>query len=496
MIERSHGFTRHYSRMPEAPAEVRVSVQRLSELAQLARKDAEMTVDEVAAAIHSDRSVVSRVNSGGWLTEGLSKETLTAMFNAMHAADETVAEAERLYDEVATWKRQARRASRQATDLSPVRQLVRFGWAASQPPSRPYASIDRIALSVFADGRVEGTIERVEPASRRGALWNCAGYITHRSLHITFWPSDAQVDDRPQSDSIGQVAIQRQPSRKQPWQGFLTKLEHREGKKPRLSQFKYALSPSEDRSLIHAASSVAVIDFDNTLADGWILGPWLDVLAEAGIGHAAEASRRLERAIAEYAEPDSFGHDRLATEAAEIYAYAVAGVQTEEVTRHAAAFVADYVSEKHGRIFRHSRSLLDGLCDRGLRPILVSGAPREVVDHLMLELDVRSSFPLLLERENGRFTGQIEFNHGLSSGKYEACQLLEARECELLVAIGDSEGDRPMWQRAACSIQVGSSEPPVEITIPGVDLRQPLDDDFWARIPRASWTDDVWAADR
>jgi len=485
----------HDSGVTPQATDYQAQLDELSALAVSTRKAAGLTVSQVAKSVSYHRAAVSRLNTGKWVEAGLARSTMKTIFEAMKASDETIARALILYDEIkaATARGSSRRPSAAPSDRGP--QLIeRWGCAPPRPPHRMYASLDRLVLRVRADGQAEGTIERLEPLSQRRARWTCRGYGTNRSLHLTFWPAPS-VDGAPQSDSIGHISVQRHQSATGPWFGHVSKLERREGRKPRLNSYEYWMSTGSDPRLIHVVSSVAVVDFDNTLARGWILGPWLERLAAEGIGASAEAIDGLRRRFAEYEAKASYGHDRLASDVASIYARALEGVRVTDVEAHAGPFVADYTSDRRGHLFSSSRALLDGLKKRGLRPVLITGAPKEVVDELGRELGILTTYSLVLRASHGVFTGEIAFNHGLASMKDTACQQLEDADSSLMVAVGDSEGDRPMWRRATTAIQIGGTDKQSDIDIADVDLSEPLSETFWAQIPTASWLDAVAGAD-
>jgi HAD superfamily phosphoserine phosphatase-like hydrolase len=239
--------------------------------------------------------------------------------------------------------------------------------------------------------------------------------------------------------------------------------------------------------LVSAASSVAVLDFDNTLARGWILGPWMQCLAENAIGDMGAGIERLLKLFADYSARPGFGHDRLAMEAGQIYADSMANVAARNVEPLAAPFVSDYLGPR-GQLFEHARSLISGLRERGLRPVMITGAPGEVTEALMRELEIERCFPLLLEIDDGVFTGTVVSNRGIAHEKAAACRwLIDEQECEIIVAIGDSEGDRPMWRLAEVSIRVGGPPDTNDVIISGVELSTALNQTFWDQIPKASW---------
>jgi HAD superfamily phosphoserine phosphatase-like hydrolase len=236
---------------------------------------------------------------------------------------------------------------------------------------------------------------------------------------------------------------------------------------------------------------VALLDFDNTLARGWILGPWLQELGSAGIGRAAEGYEELAGLFAEYRVRPGFGHDRLATEAARIYATSLTGVSVHDVKPLAEPFAVDYLG-RDGPLFPSSRALLSGLRERGHRTILVTGAPSELAEPLMRELGFERSFALVLEIEGGIYTGAIVANSGLSSAKAKVCEhLAESEESEVVVAVGDSEGDRPLWRHARVAIRVGATGDDAELNVSALNLEEPLDAGFWEMIPTASWLSEL-----
>jgi phosphoserine phosphatase len=377
----------------------------------------------------------------------------------------------------------------------PVR-LIRYGRARADQPGRAYPSLDRLDLELWPDGQVEGLIERIEPEGRRGALWSCAGRQVLDTFLLTFWPLKSDDGEAAQSNSAGQILVQREISLRRPWLGKFVKLERRQSKPPVLQEYDYWLSPATDRGLVSSVSTVAVLDFDNTMARGWILRPWMDCLAENGVGDARAGVGRLEQLLNDYSSRPSFGHDRLATKAGEIYAESMRGVAARDVQRLAEPFVSDYLGPR-GQLFASTREMIGGFRERGLRPVLITGAPGEVTEALTKELEIEHCFPLRLNLTNGVFTGSVASNHGVSGAKATACQwLVDEQECEVAVAVGDSAGDQPLWRHARVSIRVGGPIGASDVTMSGIDMNAALDDRFWQQIPRASWLDFVEVSTR
>lgn len=465
------GTVHYFSRMAENPPAAQSAVDALSALAREARGTT--PIKTIASKADVSQTAVSRLCSGKWQKEGLSKPTLERILRVMDCADETLERAGDLYDEAKAERHEP-----------PAPTTVRYGLTPAEQEGRLYASIDRIAYEERVDGYVAGTIERIEPTGQRGNRWECAGRISHGELHLTFWPSSKRGS---QASSTGHLAVIRDQNSKRPWAGFYIKLSGHPGNNPRLLTYEFITVPGHDDRLTNASSSVVVLDFDNTLAHGWIMRPWVGLLASRGVGNARAARDELEQLFADYETGRTMSHDRLADRAAELYADALSGVLVRQVEELAETFVSDYLEDTN-TLFRYSRELVKGLRSRGLRPVLVTGAPAEVAKPLIRALNIERSFATVLHIADERFTGSVRSNRGVSRAKQAACDhLIRKQECDIIVAIGDSEGDRPMWDAAETSIRIGGDPDARDVTISGLELTQPLSDEFWSRISAASW---------
>jgi phosphoserine phosphatase/transcriptional regulator with XRE-family HTH domain len=473
------------SSMAHEPADdIQDAVSELAEIARNAIADTGLTRGELAKKANLSSSSISRLTTGKWVSQGMSQSALLAILQAIDTPTDAVGRAVAIYAQVSKWRRSIPRRLDEPGPASSSRQrIVRYGVAPAQQDGRPYASIDRVTLEQSPEGELTGKIERIEPATQRGATWGIVGRSSPGALHFAFWPlvSDG---DKSQASSTGHIAVLRAPSTATPWQGFVTKLE--QGKPPSLNSYPFGMMSAQNRRLTDGAGTVAVLDYDNTLARGWIIAPWLEHLAAHDIGATRDGAASLRQLFAEHKVQATRDHDLLATRAAAIYAQALKGVSVAALERLAEDFIDEYLEDDY--LYASSRDLVAGLRDRGLRPVLVTGAPAELIRPLLTALDFERAFSLVLREEAGVYTGEVVLNRGVSRAKAAACQTLtNAQDAEIVVAFGDSESDRALWNAAGVSVRIGGDRDATDVTISGVDLDQPVDPRIWERVHVAEW---------
>jgi phosphoserine phosphatase len=114
--------------------------------------------------------------------------------------------------------------------------------------------------------------------------------------------------------------------------------------------------------------------------------------------------------------------------------------------------VAD-VDQHH--VYGWTAPVLRSLTDDGVRPVVVSGAPHEIlVEHVRrLGLpDVEVHGLTLAAGPDGRFTGDLAANLGTDTGKRELLQQLEG---PIVLGVGDSISDLPLLRAARRQLVVG-----------------------------------------
>jgi len=226
--------------------------------------------------------------------------------------------------------------------------------------------------------------------------------------------------------------------------------------------------------------AIALLDWDNTLHDGWTLQPWVQYLVDRG---QAPASLGVdgERLILDYLEGRLDGHSDLAHRAGTLYASASAGWRTGDVADLVAPFLADV---DRGLVFSFVPALLTWLVEHGIEPVIVTGAPVELVAGYV-ESSGGRVLGLTLVESDGRYTGAIGRNHGTGIEKARVVAELAADGNEVVLGAGDTDSDLPLLRAAHRQLVVGNPDLAREFphtslvidprSVTGDDLRWELD---------------------
>ena len=70
---------------------------------------------------------------------------------------------------------------------------------------KPYARVDAVRVTQRADGKVSGTVRRVEPGSERGRKWRLSGLVSGDELVLIFQPCGRNYD----GSSYGAIVLHR-----------------------------------------------------------------------------------------------------------------------------------------------------------------------------------------------------------------------------------------------------------------------------------------------
>ncbi len=208
---------------------------------------------------------------------------------------------------------------------------------------------------------------------------------------------------------------------------------------------------------------VALLDWDNTLHAGWTLDPWVRFLVDRG-----QAPPRLavdgERLLLDYLEGRLDGHDDLTHRANSLYAAATAGWRTADVATLADSFLHEV---DRPLVFGFVPALLGWLLEHDIQPVVITGAPMELVTGY-IEPSGGRVMGLTLAQSDGLYTGAVNHNPGLGHEKARVVAELVGEGCDVVLAAGDSDSDRPLLE--AAPRQLVMANPDLARAFPGTSL--------------------------
>jgi phosphoserine phosphatase len=200
-------------------------------------------------------------------------------------------------------------------------------------------------------------------------------------------------------------------------------------------------------------TAVALLDWDNTLHDGWTLDPWVRYLVDQGV---APDSLRTDgqQLTLDYLEGRLDGHSDLAHRANTLYASATAGWAVADMADLVDPFLADVDGPL---MFPFVPDLLDWLVEHGIEPVIVTGAPAELVTGYVGARGARV-VGLTVVEAHGRSTGAVGRNPGTGLEKARVVAELAGEGCEVVLGAGDSESDLPLLRAAPRQLVVGNAD--------------------------------------
>ncbi|MEA2717114.1 MAG: haloacid dehalogenase-like hydrolase [Actinomycetota bacterium] len=171
-----------------------------------------------------------------------------------------------------------------------------------------------------------------------------------------------------------------------------------------------------------------------------------------------------DRLTRDYLEGRLDGHSDLAHRAATLYAAASAGWLTSDLADLVGPFLADV---DRPLVFAFVPALLDWLGEHGIVPVVVTGAPAELVVGYVEPAGGRV-VGLTLAESGGRYTGAVGRNPGPGTEKARVVAELEREGFEVVLGAGDTESDIPLLQAARRQLVVGN--PALSARFPGTSL--------------------------
>ncbi len=206
--------------------------------------------------------------------------------------------------------------------------------------------------------------------------------------------------------------------------------------------------------------SYALFDWDGTLREGYTLFEWIEFLRNQGEILSGEVLKRHDQLVEDY-HGKRITHDVLARESCLNYENGIRGTRLE----HYEALRAVYHRYDRTRQLAFVPALFDWMKARRIRPIVITGAPVDMIGAYFSEYGIEEAYGHRLEVLDGRLTGKALENCGFHKER-KVRELLERFGGPPLFAAGDSDSDLPLLQAAKIALVVGERR---EITdlVPG-----------------------------
>lgn len=192
----------------------------------------------------------------------------------------------------------------------------------------------------------------------------------------------------------------------------------------------------------------ALLDWDNSLREKVTLFRWEDFLVEKGV-----ISDRVLREREKYRLAHREGrmdHDALSRECCLSFLQAAEGMEQSTYE----ALLAEYMPQDRQDFAAYTPVLLAWLRDRKIEPVVVSGAPLDIISHYFAEFGIRKAWAFNYCFRDGRLSGDF-----LGSGGHDKQSVVEQCRRDYgqgpIIALGDSASDLPLLRAAAYPLIAG-----------------------------------------
>lgn len=195
----------------------------------------------------------------------------------------------------------------------------------------------------------------------------------------------------------------------------------------------------------------ALLDWDNTLRHHATLFAWEDYLIQKGAISEEAALRRSDYLKAH--RNGQMDHDALSKACCESYLRAAEGMEQSQYH----ALLKDYFPQDRQDFAPHTPILFQWLKSLGIKPIIVSGAPIDVIRHYFDEFHIEEAYAFDYAFVGGRLDGTL-LNSGGHNKQEVVAKCIEKYNEAPLLSMGDSVSDLPMLQASRFPIIVGRNK--------------------------------------
>jgi phosphoserine phosphatase len=414
---------------------VRAQQMKLWDLLEDAWREAGLdSVDDVIDLLHKKGIQVSSDAAHRWASErrvptdtkAPSRRLLEQLASVTDRGDQILAERTRLQEMLKV----ASVGSAKASARSVSSETAYWFQVIPKQMTRDYMSVDLVSATSIGSS-ISGTMQRLHPADESTLRWEFSGLSQgNDAIFLTFGPTE-----RNRAVSVGAVSLLTEWGRPLKYAGYYSRREH--STDPGWDLVNRRIEWHQQLPSRYLPR-IALLDLDNTLVRGWSLLSWARSDDADGLSGIDALRAGLDDAEAQYAGR-RISHDNFAVKTANLYAEMVSANDPHAIDDS----VDNYVNKGFSRrLLPFTQSLLRILRLHDVAPVLVTGAPTELVARIATKLGIEEAHAMVVR------DGTVIKNTGTTEGKREAIGTFDYSEREIVFAAGDSLSDMPLLATA------------------------------------------------
>lgn len=203
---------------------------------------------------------------------------------------------------------------------------------------------------------------------------------------------------------------------------------------------------------------------------GWSLIDWAERLAADAL-IPSQTFRELE-AVQQRLRSGLASYTDFARLAAQTFANGLEHLEVATAESHARKFV----EEDRVGLYPFATALLSALNARAVPAVVVSGAPTEILEACLERYGLAATYGTVFGQQNGVYSGHVDLNRALRDEKRAVVEELLPDNRRALIAVGDSDSDLPLLERADLPVVVGDVS--LSVRVPGSITMDPMNGDM------------------
>jgi phosphoserine phosphatase len=219
-----------------------------------------------------------------------------------------------------------------------------------------------------------------------------------------------------------------------------------------------------------ATTPIALLDWDNSMRAGWALIDWAERLAADAL-IPSQTFRDL-RAADQRRRDGLLSYAAFARFAAQTFAGGIERLEVATAESHARRFV----EEETVGLYPFALTLLSALSTRAIGAVVVSGAPSEILEASRERYGLAATYGTVFGQRDGIYSGNVDLNRSFRAEKQAIVAELLPDDRRVPLAVGDSESDLPLLERADLPVVV--DDLPLSRLLPGSVVVDPTRSDI------------------